>query len=201
MPTLKNILPRLAALEGNLEQELARLARLRSQGKLHWSGGKMQGIGRIQATAKIRLKIDSFRSQIMSFDKNQCWEWEGPHDELGYGRIKIQQVLVLAHRFSFAVFNQRDPQRFVCHSCDNPKCVNPDHLFEGTQTDNMHDCSVKGRFGDRRGELSACHKLNDEAVREIRASSGWREFAAKYGVSKSAVYQARNSQTWSHVTP
>ncbi len=195
----KSILPRLAGLEGNLDEELARLALLRSQGKLLWSGGKMRGAGK-NGKATIRLKIDCFRSQVKSFLPNQCWEWSGTNRRFNYGIVCIKGQHISAHRFSFAIFNHREPEQFICHRCDNPKCVNPDHLFEGTQTDNMHDCSVKGRFGDRRGEANACRKLNDDAVREIRAASiSYIQLARKYGVSKSAIFMAKSGETWSHV--
>jgi len=197
----KSILPRLAALEGNLEEELARLALLRSQGKLHLPGGVRRRVGQ-GGNATIRQKIDAFRSAIMEFTEGNCWEWVGRLDPTGYGIIDIRQVCFTTHRFSFAIFNGREPKKFVCHHCDNPKCVNPDHLFEGTQTDNMHDCSVKGRFGDRRGEMNACRKLSDMAVREIRASSRTlKALAHQYGVSESAIFQAKSYQTWAHVNP
>lgn len=199
MKKLKSILLRLAELEGNLDEELARLALLRSQGKLQWSGGKMLGIGR-GGKATIRLKIDSFRSLVMNFIGDECWNWGGPLDSLGYGHLSIKCVKFLAHRFSFAVFNGREPEKFVCHRCDNPKCVNPNHLFEGTQTDNMHDCSVKGRFNDRRGELSTTHKLTDQKVREIRKSElSLKKLALIYGVSKSAIHYVKSGGTWTHV--
>jgi hypothetical protein len=188
----------LAELEGNLGEELQRLALLRSQGKLPLLGGVRRGVGQYR-NASIREKIDAFRSAIMTSTEKECWEWKGRTDLTGYGVLAIRQKHLLAHRFSFAVFNRREPEKFICHHCDNPKCVNPDHLFEGTQTDNMHDCSLKGRFGDRKGERNACRKLSNVAVQEIRITSGWRELAEKYGVSKSAIYQARNGQTWAHV--
>lgn len=198
MNKLKSILPRLAALEGSLDEELARLALLRKQGKLPLPDGeKFQHNG----PKSLREKIEEFRSRIMDLSSG-CWRWSGATDALGYGNLKIQGLRVLAHRFSFAVFNCREPQKFVCHKCDNPNCVNPDHLFEGSQTDNMHDCSVKGRFGDRKGEANACRKLDDEAVRFIRNSDlTGPQLALMFGVSRSAVFQAKSGATWSHVTP
>lgn len=201
MKKSKSILPRLAELGGNLDEELARLALLRSQGKLRWPDGKMLGMGR-GGNATIRLKINAFRSLIMGFSEDKCWNWEGALDSLGYGHLSIKCVKVLAHRFSFAVFNGRDPQKFVCHRCDNPRCVNPDHLFEGTQTDNMHDCSVKCRFNDRRGELNPTRKLSDQKVLEIRASTlSYNVLKKLYGVCKSAIHFVKTEQTWKHLLP
>jgi hypothetical protein len=79
---------------------------------------------------------------------NDCWEWQGAmggsNDQYGVLRVNNQQWY--AHRLSYALFKRKSPKGLhVCHSCDNPKCVNPDHLFLGTQKDNIQDCIKKGR--------------------------------------------------------
>ncbi len=73
-----------------------------------------------------------------------CWEWTGRRDQAGYGKFDDG---ILAHRYSFAMHYWEPPvEMMVCHECDNPRCVRPDHLFLGTQKDNMHDAAVKGRI-------------------------------------------------------
>lgn len=74
-----------------------------------------------------------------------CWEWIGS-TVTGYGKFRDDRKMVLAHRMSFLVFNGDIPMNMqICHKCDNRKCINPDHLFIGTQLDNIRDCVAKGR--------------------------------------------------------
>lgn len=196
MSKLKSILSKLAALEGNLDEELARLALLRSQGKLPLHGGVKRERG-IQQT--IRNKIDVFRSDV-NFLEGQCWEWKRHCSPEGYGWIYIHRCPLLSHRFSFAVFNRCDPQNQVCHHCDNPKCVNPDHLFEGTQLENMRDCSLKGRNYVTSGEKNPKSKLTDAQVFEIRSSSlPTSKLVETYGVTRLTIWRAKTGYSWPHI--
>lgn len=84
------------------------------------------------------------------FDVNPetlCWEWNGGMDGRGYGRLKTGRKYTAAHRFSYTMFyGHIRVGLFVCHHCDNPPCVNPDHLFLGDNQDNMQDAARKGRI-------------------------------------------------------
>lgn len=89
--------------------------------------------------------------------EGQCWEWRGASaGSKGYGRIKIHGKLVLPHRATAWAMGKidslSDPERKLCvlHRCDNQKCVNPDHLFVGSLSDNMQDCSRKGRMANQK---------------------------------------------------
>jgi len=78
--------------------------------------------------------------------ENGCWEWQQRLDSSGYGVIHVKNMPVRAHRFSYQLFKgEITDNLFVCHRCDNPKCVNPDHLFLGTAKDNNLDRTLKGR--------------------------------------------------------
>lgn len=79
--------------------------------------------------------------------ENGCWEWKAAKINTGYGLMRVGNIAKLAHRLSYERRHGSADGLFVCHRCDNPGCVNPDHLFVGTQTDNMRDMSRKGRAG------------------------------------------------------
>lgn len=131
---------------------------------------------------------------------NGCIEWCGrPLTTGGYGVLRVKGVFTKAHRHAWAITNGLIPQGlFVLHRCDNPICVNPEHLFLGTAFDNMQDMAAKGRAaGSRRvGEKHPLAKLSSAQVREIRARfrgrapgcrANSRELAAEYGVSADTI--------------
>lgn len=79
--------------------------------------------------------------------KSGCWEWIAGSRGVGYGAIKVKGKTIDAHRISYLIYRGEIPENLnVCHTCDNRKCVNPDHLFLGTHSDNMQDCSKKNRL-------------------------------------------------------
>lgn len=119
----------------------------------------------------------------------------------GYGKLTVHRRTKLAHRFSWELTNGPIPDgMFVCHHCDNPPCVNPDHLFLGTAYDNMRDMIAKGRARSPVGIACGNAKLTDQQVREIRmryrvvhpsrrTGSSASELAAEFGVNRGYVTQ------------
>lgn len=126
-------------------------------------------------------------------DSDQCWNWVGVKSNNGRGRLKVSYKYVTAYRFSYELHNGCIPiGALVLHSCDNPSCVNPSHLFTGTQKDNLADRESKGRRLTWAGNDSPLKKITDEEVCEIRSSSlSNRSIADKFGVSESLISAIR----------
>jgi|SRR3990167_10773979 len=92
------------------------------------------------------MKETDFWNQF-TITENGCWKWTRHTLAHGYGQVRYQGRLQQAHRVAWILSHGLIPDGlFVCHHCDNPPCIKPDHLFLGTHTDNMRDCSQKGRF-------------------------------------------------------
>lgn len=140
---------------------------------------------------------------------SSCWLWLGATNGKGYGMISIydeetkQSRGKLAPRVSWKIFKGEIPEGlFVCHSCDNPACVNPDHLFLGDQMANLKDMIAKGRAIKRgmKGEEHPAHILTKEQVKEIRESKETGiELAFKYSVSTTTISDIRNRRIWKHL--
>lgn len=135
-----------------------------------------------------------------------CWEWKGLLTKSGYGNLRWDGRGWLAHRLAWTLARGPVPSHlFVCHHCDNPKCCNPEHLFIGTQTDNMHDMFAKGRRIAARGERASKAKLTASEVRQMRAdfAGGERQtdLSQKYGMSKGAVSAIVHGRHWKHLLP
>lgn len=140
---------------------------------------------------------DRFWSQV-AIGKG-CWLWQGPRDANGYGRWR-SGGFYLAHRYAYYLTHGSIPNGLhVCHRCDNPPCVNPAHLFAGTDADNQADKVAKGRH--LRGEDNGPAKLTWEQVNTIRATwdgtpNGRRALAVQYNVSHSTVEKILSGHTW-----
>jgi len=136
--------------------------------------------------------------------KTPCWIWNNDAGR-DYGRIVFAGKRQLAHRVSFQLFKGPIAEgKQVCHHCDVTKCVNPDHLFEGTQVDNMTDMKIKGRRKNKCfGTNQLASKLTDAAVLEMRRlrESGliYREIAKLFRVKRPTAYSAIVGRTWAHV--
>lgn len=144
--------------------------------------------------------------------ENGCWEWQKCKMR-GYGVIHIsrEKRKVLAHRLSYEIFvGKFDGDLFVCHKCDNPTCINPDHLFLGTAQENMKDCLEKKRLfpirsvAHLRGDkVSKGGKLSPEQVKEIRTlrSQGVKrkEIAERYNITPEHVHGIVTGKAWSHI--
>lgn len=144
-------------------------------------------------------------TQLIKFwsrvDKSgDCWEWTGCKTPQGYGLFFIKRGIsqLRAHRISYELANGNIPEgMIICHSCDNPPCVNPDHLWAGTIIDNNLDCIKKGR--NCKGEKSSFSKLTPKKVAEIRALAfklPYPKIAQIFGITRSNVGQIIRNNTW-----
>jgi hypothetical protein len=141
-----------------------------------------------------------------------CWVWTGCINEWGYGAFMPYRAkqLVGAHRYSWQLHHGPIPEGLcVLHHCDNPPCVNPEHLFLGTFQDNVDDMMCKGRKIARRGEANGQSKLTEDDIRRIRRLYAFRgqgegkvsgvQLAAEYGIESATVYGIVKRRAWKHV--
>lgn len=130
-----------------------------------------------------------FLANIKSSSNDECWIWSGYKNPAGYGHSSIKHKTIYAHRLSYMLFVGQIPDNYkVCHKCDNPSCVNPAHLFVGTQLDNIRDRDKKSRKTWPTGESNPNAKLTDSEVSEIRKLKSetnvtTRKLAKRFGVS------------------
>lgn len=147
----------------------------------------------------------SVRERFFIYTKKTdgCWPWLGGTDVNGYGKMSVDQKPQLASRVSYMLhFGDVPAGLGVLHKCDTPLCVNPDHLFLGTQADNVADMHTKGRANKRglKGEEHHAAKVTPEIVRTIRASTDTeRDLAKRFGISNTTVHDIRKRRSWAHV--
>jgi hypothetical protein len=127
-----------------------------------------------------------------------CWLWTACVDKEGYGNFGIDGSNYRANRVSYAIQYGDPRESQVCHSCDNPTCVNPSHLWTGTTQDNSHDRDQKGR--QAHGDNVNTAVLTEKDVKAIRRSNELqRVLADRYGVSKTAIAFIKRGVTWKHI--
>jgi hypothetical protein len=153
---------------------------------------------------------ERFFQKIAPVDKNGCMLWIGNKYWDGYGKFHVREIsnnisfwkTVRAHRYAWELKNGPIPKGlYVCHKCDNPLCVNPDHMFLGTQKNNLEDMASKKR--STIGCRNPMSKLTDEDIRIIREmyKNGYTQqsIANIYSLSRSNIGLIVTNQTWKHV--
>lgn len=140
---------------------------------------------------------DRFWSKVDKGKENECWLWKGCASA-GYGKFSVRGRQVYAHRVAFTLANKGIQKgHVICHRCDNPLCVNPRHLFSGTQKMNVEDAVQKRRHVH--GQRASSAKLKNEDIPKIRErlkSEAHDVIAADYGVSRAAISMISSGKTW-----
>lgn len=172
---------------------------------------------------------ERFDSRVMPVPFSGCYEWLGKADRLGYGRIWVSGGYQLAHRVAYFIeYGVLRDDQVICHRCDNPSCVRPEHLFAGTQADNIRDAQRKGRLavGDRHGSyrerhhsygkrnLALCEAASvanrgegngkakmSEAQAYLALREGWprQRIADEFGVNYQTASDLVAGRTWKHL--
>lgn len=149
--------------------------------------------------------IDKFYEKLPDeLNEESCWEWRGKLDAYGYGFICHNGKSLKAHRLSYEIYYAEPLNELHClHHCDNRKCVNPLHLFSGTNYDNVQDKVRKNRCytGDQKGENNGNSKLTNNQVREIRKLYSKGEYTQTklskiYKVNRSTISYIVNNKTY-----
>lgn len=137
---------------------------------------------------------------------NECWEWQNCPDKDGYGNVvwftKMQKAHRLAYCLERGIHIDIIKGRFICHTCDNPPCCNPEHLWLGTNADNMRDMVNKGRSADMHGEKAPNSTLTEYGVTQIRHKVQDRtqqSLADEYGVCRTTIQAIVNRRSWTHI--
>jgi hypothetical protein len=144
-----------------------------------------------------RNTVDKFHTLYTIDPQTGCWEWQLSLHSSGHGVWRWNGKYETAHRISMRIHGYDLDNKQVNHHCDNPSCVNPKHLYLGTQQDNMRDKQVRGRSD--RGTDRWSNRLSEEQVKEIRkdTTSSHASLGRKYGVTYHTIRKIRNKELWS----
>lgn len=151
-------------------------------------------------------EIQHFWSKIaITANPDKCWNYSEWCDRDGYGKFNFKDKCFYGHRVAYELTKGEIPVGLlVCHTCDNPSCCNPNHLFLGTHTINAHDRDSKGRHVELKGELHGAHKLTEQQVLDIRntyAKGGVTiaEIARQVNVRHQTVSAIIHRKIWRHI--
>jgi len=161
----------------------------------------------LQATDR---ELERFYALIKPNEETGCWEWQGSKHKKGYGRFRVgskennNRRVDRAHRWSYSVFKGSIGELLVCHKCDNPSCVNPEHLFLGTHEENMEDMRKKGRRkllgrpqdGENNVNARLTAKDVEDICKRIVAGETNRAIAERYNIGDTMISSIRCKKAW-----
>lgn len=170
------------------------------------NGGKLLRHSKLSASEI----ASSFWGRVMVGNPDDCWPWSGGTNNGkrsgtgSYGVVWFNGLKFKTHRLAYAIAFKDPGELLVCHSCDNPICCNPSHLFLGTDLDNSRDCASKGRARREKGEERYNARLKESDVRLIRSKYiprvyGIDQLASEFRVTRSMIYAIVTRSRWKHI--
>ena len=132
-----------------------------------------------------------------------CLTWTGDVDKDGYGYIRVDGKKKFTHRVAYSLA-KGEPKNFVCHTCDTPGCINPDHLYDGDNSQNMQDRSARGRARMAVGEKHGCSKYTEQQIKQMRdmrdAGASLSQIAAAFGKKDTGyISLIVRRKLWKHI--
>lgn len=154
-----------------------------------------KGHGKVDLNIRFWNKVDKVNGGVLGH-----WNWIAGVNKAGYGRVNINRKAILAHRVSYEMKFGKIPKNLhVLHKCDYPPCVNPDHLFLGTQNDNNHDRDLKGRavLGEDRSQSKLTMKKANQ-IRELYKTGKYshRSLGKKFNISSAIIFHVIHNHAW-----
>ena len=155
-----------------------------------------------------QLDVNRFlkRIRISGDVKKNCWEFIGCELKKGYKPFSWNNVQSYAHRFSYIIYNNNynpiPPKYYVCHKCDVPGCVNPNHLFLGTPLENNLDMKNKGRMNPATGDKIYTTKLTEQNITDILTGkyNNVQEICSQLNISNNVIYKILNGTIWKQIS-
>lgn len=172
--------------------------------KKHYAKWSMHG----DATTTLRLVSGTVEERLRHHGwdttASGCWEFRSGAMKSGHCRIRMNGKHVLVHRLSYETWVGPIPEgQLIRHKCDNPPCMNPDHLEPGTHQDNRDDVMARGNPTFKRGSDHYASKVDEDQVRAIRAGytsgNSLVSLSLEYGLSTSAIKKIADRRSWKHV--
>lgn len=150
-------------------------------------------------TLELQNSPEPFCDRYEVDEVSGCWNWIRGTDEDGYGKMSLNGKDIRAHRYSWEIKNGSiATDQLVCHSCDNPSCVNPSHLFLGDHSVNHADRGIKDRTAN--GERAGASRFTEKQISEMREKNlGFQAARQKYGISKTHYYRVLHGDSWRHL--
>jgi hypothetical protein len=166
---------------------------------------------------KYNIDPNKFWDRVPMGDPNECWDWPGARNQKGYGLFAVRTLpddyertgrtwtqLVASRVAYYLTHGDKFDGFYICHKCDNPSCVRPEHLFLGTAKENNKDMFDKGRNPNQVGSSNGFAKLTEESVKEMRAiyaagGISFSKLARMFSVTEMAAHNAVRKKTWKHV--